>query len=206
MKTKCQYNHTTCNKIDTQDGAQGGAGAIIQLDDDYILLGYDNYLKAYSICTGKRSAKETCYIETIEREMLEEFKICISSLESTNKNVFCETNENFTNGTDDNNSVKFVVIGRTPIFIGSYTFDEIDVESFNKKIEEDNENADLPRDFKEIGHLTVCLKTSIKRVTPSLTQNIDKSTYTIVSKDNVVLPLSNFTYMVLSSLYHDLIE
>lgn len=189
MKTKCQYNHTTCNKIDAEGGAQGGAGVIILLNEDHILLGYDNYLKSYAICTGKRSVKETCYIEAIEREALEEFKICISALESTNKNIFCDENENF---IDSEGNVKFIVVGRSPIFIGRYAYDEINVDSFNKKIESDNQNEQLPPDFKEINHLKVCFKNSIKKV--------DKDSYTIMSEDNKILPLSKFTYKVLTTL------
>jgi len=188
MKTKCQYNHKTCNKIDAQGGAQGGAGVIILLDENNILLGYDNYLKAYAICTGKRNFRETCYIEAIEREALEEFKICISTLEPTNKNIFCEENENF---IDSEGNVQFIVVGRSPIFIGRYSHDEINVDSFNKKIESDNQNEELPEDFKEINHLKICSRNSIKK------EGNDE--YIIISDDNKILPLSKFTYKVLNA-------
>lgn len=188
MKTKCQYNHDACNTIDLQGGAQGGAGVLILLDEEYILLGYDNYWKMYALCTGKRRIKETCYIEAIEREVLEEFKLNISSLQDTNTNVFCERNEHFLNETEDPN---FIVVNKTPIFIGKYNTRDISITKLNKKIETDNNNDDLPKDYKEIDHVKVFLRESIKKT--------KDGNYKIKNSNGYTYQITKFTYDVLSS-------
>jgi hypothetical protein len=189
MKTKCQYNHECCNSIDQQGGAKGGAGCVIIMDSKYILLGFDKYHQSYAICTGKRSQEETCYIEAIERECREEFKLNISSIQLTNSNVFQERNEAF---IDENSNTKFIVIGGTPIFIGNYELSEINLATLNKKITQDNNDASLSNDQKEIDHLTIFLKDSLKR---------DKNgNYKMETIQGFVFSVTKFTHDVINNI------
>lgn len=194
MKTKCQYNHTICNNIDDQGGAQGGAGMMILIEDKYIVLGFDNYHKKYTLCTGRRNNKETCYIETIEREAVEEFKLDIASLQRTKNNVFHCHNKHFINKLQD---IRYVVIGKTPIFIGKYKTNDINVQKLNKKIEQDNQNENLTNDLKEMNHLKVFLRYSIKK---------EKEGYFIKTSSDVEYEITWFTYEVINSLNTKQIE
>jgi len=189
MKSKCEYNHATCNSIDEKGGSQGGAGCVMIIDSKYIILGFDKYHNAYTICSGRRSQKETCYIETIERECKEEFKLDIASIQPTNSNVFLGRNEAF---TDETLATRFIIVGGTPIFIGYYTKSEIDIKALNKKIEIDNNNNELPNDQKEFDHLMVFLIDKLKR---------DKhGNYKIETENCLSLDITKFTYDVITNI------
>jgi len=160
MKSNCKYNHDVCNLINSQGGAKGGAALVIIIDNNKVLLPFDRYRKMYAICAGKRSKDETCYIETIERESLEEIKINISAIQFTNSNSQEKLNEHFIN----EKQIRFVVVNKTPVFIGKYNAEELDIEALNKIIESDNNNPLLSKDFKEVLHLKLFNLSSIKKL------------------------------------------
>lgn len=182
MKSKCEYNHEVCNNIDTQGGAQGGAALIILIEGDLILLPFDKWRKMYAICAGKRNKEETCYIETIKRESLEEIKFDISNDDEMDGHFIEPTTEL---------KIRFIVINKTPIFIGKYKREEINLEIFNQKIEKDNNNCELSKDFKEVLHLKIFKLSSIKKY---------EDKYTIEDEEGQECRIHGFTYSVLDSV------
>ena len=140
LRAECEYEHDVCKWIDSQGGTRGGAGVMIIVHMNhkiYTLMGYEKKRHGYTLSMGKRG-NETCYMETAQRELYEEFKF-----ELTGQII---NNEHFL----ENGKVRCILVNTTPIFVGFFDQNEIRLEELNEKIEKDNNNETLKNDMKEM--------------------------------------------------------
>jgi ADP-ribose pyrophosphatase YjhB (NUDIX family) len=137
-------------KIKIKSVIPGGVGiAIITTTtdglSDKILLGNEIYgpnRGKYNLCAGHVDPEDNmCYIRACTRELYEEFKIKYNSMPGMN-------------------IIKFIMVGRTPVFICSLTnrdksavstsrLYEI-VKNLNRKIRLDNSDSHLGHQYKEM--------------------------------------------------------
>lgn len=147
VRVPCGFNHNICHKIDKSGGAQAGASALIVTiinGDYYCLLGYEKYRDGYVLCAGRRNQGESCYLQVINRELEEEFKMDIreyGGLVQNNKHFY--TNKN----------INYIIVTKSPTFIGLFKHNEIDIDKLNEKVKDDNNNTNLDRCYREMSEL-----------------------------------------------------
>ena len=146
----CNYDHKICKEIDEKGGVKGGSGIMIISKKDqkiYTLLGHEIWRNGYTISAGKRSGGNRCYVKTAERELMEEFKI---NLELNEYGGLIEDNEHF---LDPSGNVRYLMINGSPIFVGIYDYDQIDIDKLNEQIKKDLYDEKLSKCYKEMSQL-----------------------------------------------------
>lgn len=158
-KLDCIHNHPICQSINQNGGNKGGAACLILIKNAdktkpmSVVFGYDKYRQGYTLCSGSRKVGETCYIEVMQRELKEEFKIDIDNL--LEDPHFIDTNTN---------NIRHVVYGGSPVFIAIFEAGELDLGELNTKIVLDNANDELHEDFKEMARLKLFDSSSIVHI------------------------------------------
>lgn len=126
---KCGCIHKCCQEIYAKRlekgyKKMGGISLIIYDEKNRFLLGYEEKLDGYSICSGKMEEIDNyCYVKCAIRELNEEYKIKI------NENDFFEIFQNYIKSFDN------------AIFIGKAA--KINVKGLNKKIEKAHNNEKI---------------------------------------------------------------
>ncbi|ARF08363.1 hypothetical protein Catovirus_1_413 [Catovirus CTV1] len=144
--TFCKHN--TCHQIRVARGnfsRPGGIGIAFvnnYYNKDYVvLLGKErggNYAGQYNICSGKVESQDNgCYIKTVIREALEEFKIDVSNYKYFDQCFKAK-----------NGKIRFFMFNGTPIFVG--IIQGVSRATVNNIIANHNQNPNMPHAFKEI--------------------------------------------------------
>lgn len=142
--------HKTCKMIkeyrrNKNINTLGGvAAAILNRNENkwYILLGKQtrgSYKDKFSVCAGSLEKIDYgCYILGIKRELMEEFKIDVTST------------DNFNYLFRKGGLLRYIMVNSSPVFIGISK--DLNINDLNTVIINHN-NSDLPEAYKEMSYL-----------------------------------------------------
>lgn len=152
--------HQTCINITNQGGKGGVAVACLNyykkngVNKRVIVLGKEKggtYAGKYNVCSGKFNQGETCFLETLARELYEEFKYTTMKFDTN-------SNKLVVNWTDfdkilkwNNNSYWWFIHHNTPVFVAN--FSGFSCTEANKIIDKHNNNRNLNGCYKELEEL-----------------------------------------------------
>lgn len=139
------HHHSVCHALNVEGANAKGVGCVLFKRTHSglkVLLGkeaYGQYAGQYSLCAGEMDLEDNgCYMNTIKRELWEEFKLRVS---------WRKFDEMF---MLDNGDYRVFVKRGTPIFVGFVTDNVYDM---NSRVREAFVDRYLPRSYREMENL-----------------------------------------------------